>query len=291
MNRFLKISLPAIVLLISILAPAADCPLGDLDDDCKVGFSDVELMADSWLDANCLLLDCSADLDEIPGVNFGDFALMAQNWLEDYTRVIRIHWFDHASFKIQHLDSVIYIDPRNLSISPHDATLILVTHAHGDHYSSGNIANVKGPSAELIAPADVIASEGWGRAMVPGQTIDLGDLRVIGVPAYNISAAYHPRSNNWLGFILELGPWRIYNAGDTDMTDEMKALSDIDVAILPIGDKYTMDPIEAAQATAFISPALALPAHRRSADPQIFADNAHCDVIIMNPGETIVFGP
>jgi len=291
MRLFTRIFLPAAVLVFSSACFAADCPEGDVDGDCKVGWGDAQVMAGLWLDPNCLVSDCAADIDEIQGVNFGDFVLMAQNWLEDYTRIVHIKWLGHASFRIQHLDTVIYIDPDNLAESPHDANFVLVTHSHGDHYSKTDISKVAKAGTLFIAPPDVVANYGSGQTIAPGETIDLGSVRIIGVAAYNISTTYHQKSKNWVGFIIELGGLRIYNAGDTDLTDEMKALTDIDVAILPIGGKYTMDATEAAEATGYINPALALPAHRRSADPQDFADNAHCDVIIMNVGETIIFGP
>jgi len=291
MKRLLVSSLTALLVLGWVRVLPAGCPRGDIDEDCKVSFSDVELMAELWLRPRCRGPSCPADIDDVPGVNLGDFALLAQDWLADQGASIEIHWFDHASFKITYLDTVIYIDPRNLSIAPHDATLILVTHTHADHYSASDIADVRGPATELIGPADVIASEGWGTAILPGQTIDLGGVQVTGVAAYNTSSSRHPKSKNWLGFVVELGPWRIYNAGDTDLTDEMKALTDIDVAILPIGGTYTMDPLQAAAATGFFNPALALPAHRRSADPQVFATNASCDVTIMDPGQTITLQP
>jgi L-ascorbate metabolism protein UlaG (beta-lactamase superfamily) len=222
-----------------------------------------------------------------------------------------------------------YIDPRNLSGSAHDAALVLVSHSHSDHYSPTDIAKIWGPQTQLIAPADVIAKEPQERKdrailLLPGQTIQAGGVLITGVAAYN---ANHPKTNNWLGFIIdpvrkdssfvvpsglrsryggvgttekesrfsngvEIGLMRIYDAGDTGLTDEMKALRNIEVALLPIDGVYTMSAEQAAQATTHIQPKLAIPDHwgdivGTRADAERFASLAQCDVKIMDVGETI----
>ncbi|MBN2593566.1 MAG: MBL fold metallo-hydrolase [Sedimentisphaerales bacterium] len=205
---------------------------------------------------------------------------------------ITLQWLGHASFKICHEDTVIYIDPWKLKDSPHDATLVLVSHSHYDHYSAEDIAKVSGPDTKLVASADVIAKEKAGLAITPGQTIEIGSVRVTGVAAYNPNKQFHPKSNSWVGFVIELGSKRIYYAGDTDLTDEMKALKDIDVALLPVGGTYTMNAGEAAKATERIKPERAIPYHWGDivggrADAEAFSKAAECEVQILSPGETI----
>lgn len=205
---------------------------------------------------------------------------------------VHLQWLGHASVKIWTDDTVVYVDPRNLTISPHDATLVLVTHTHGDHYQPGDIGKVSGPGTTLIAPPDVVQKYGKGEPIAPGQTIELAGVPVTGVAAYNPNKQFHPKSRNWVGFVIELASKRIYVAGDTDLTDEMKALEDIDVAILPAGGVYTMNAAEAAEATGHIMPQLAIPYHWGDivgtlADAQQFAELAQCPVKIMTIGETI----
>jgi len=60
----------------------AQCPIGDLNEDCIVDSRDLRLLADRWLDPTCLSLNCEADLDGVPGVNLSDYALLAASWLE-----------------------------------------------------------------------------------------------------------------------------------------------------------------------------------------------------------------
>ena len=112
---------------------------------------------------------------------------------------------------------------------------------------------------------------------------------MIAVPAYNTN---HPKLNNWLGYIIELASKRIYIAGDTDLIEEMKTLGNIDVAILPAGGTYTMNAQQAADATKYIKPLLAIPYHWGEivgtiADAQRFASFAACNVKIMSAGEII----
>lgn len=126
----------------------------------------------------------------------------------------------------------------------------------------------------------------------PGQTIDVNGIRITGVPAYNPAKQFHPRANNWLGFIIEIGGIRIYYAGDTDIIPEMRTLKNIDVALLPIGGNFTMDPVEAAQAVKIIKPKQAVPYHfgdivGKPADGRKFAELADCDVLLINPGDIV----
>jgi len=205
---------------------------------------------------------------------------------------ITLQWLGHASFKISHGDTIIYIDPWKLKDSPKDASVILVSHSHYDHYSPDDVAKVSGADTKLIASADVIVKEKAGQEISPGQTIEIGSVRVSAVAAYNPMKQFHPKSNNWLGFIIEVGSKRIYYAGDTDLTDEMKSLKDIDVALLPVGGTYTMNAAEAAEATGYLKPKMAIPYHWGDivggrADAKAFAEVAGCEVQILLPDETL----
>jgi L-ascorbate metabolism protein UlaG (beta-lactamase superfamily) len=206
---------------------------------------------------------------------------------------ITIQWLGHASFRICHEEDVIYIDPWKLKSSPKDATLVLVSHSHYDHYSPEDIEKVSGPETKLVASADVVAKQDAGEAIMGGLTIELENVRLTGVAAYNPNKQFHPKANNWVGFVIELGSKRLYYAGDTDVTEEMKALKQIDVALLPVGGTYTMDAAEAAEAVNIFRPKVAVPYHWGDIvggrkDAEKFADAAECDARILTPGETFV---
>jgi L-ascorbate metabolism protein UlaG (beta-lactamase superfamily) len=203
-----------------------------------------------------------------------------------------LQWLGHASFKICHENSVIYIDPWKIKDSPGDATIVLVSHSHYDHYSPEDIASVSGADTKLVASTDVVKKEKTGEMILNGLSVDLGSVRVSGVAAYNPNKQFHPRANNWVGFVIEVGSKRIYYAGDTDLTDEMKSLKEIDVALLPVGGTYTMNAAEAAEATKHFKPKQAIPYHWGDivggrADAEEFSETVECEVQVLSAGETI----
>jgi L-ascorbate metabolism protein UlaG (beta-lactamase superfamily) len=205
---------------------------------------------------------------------------------------VKLQWLGHAGFRISDGNSVIYIDPWKLKTAPHDATLVLVSHSHFDHYSADDLAKVSAPQTKLIAAADVVGEAGKGQALKPGQTLEAGQVKVTGVAAYNPAKKFHPKANNWLGFVIEVGGKRIYYAGDTDITDEMKSLKNIDLALLPVGGTYTMNAAEAAEAVKLFKPKRAIPCHwgdvaGSKADADQFAKLAACEVKVLSPGESI----
>ena len=201
---------------------------------------------------------------------------------------VTTQWLGHASFRILHGDSVIYIDPWKLTGFSGDATVVLVSHSHYDHYSADDIDAVRSASTELIGPEDIVG----GRVILPGETINVGDISIIGVASYNPSKQFHPKANNWLGFVIEVNSVRIYYAGDTDLIDEMKGLGDIDLALLPVGGTYTMNADEAAEAAGFINPKQAVPYHwgdfvGDKNDAKRFAEKSGCEVTVLLPGESL----
>jgi L-ascorbate metabolism protein UlaG (beta-lactamase superfamily) len=205
---------------------------------------------------------------------------------------VKLQWFGHASFKITSGSDVVYIDPWKLKETPHDATAVLVSHSHYDHYSADDIAKVSGMTTKFFAAEDVVKKQGKGEILKPGQTVDIGDIKVTGVPMYNPAKQFHPKSNNWVGFVIEIGGKRIYYAGDTDETREMDALKNIDLALLPVGGTYTMNAAEAAAATKVFKPKCAIPYHwgdivGSQADADNFKKLAGCPVKVLKQGDTI----
>jgi L-ascorbate metabolism protein UlaG (beta-lactamase superfamily) len=227
----------------------------------------------------------AGDLNGDCKVDFRDFQLLGLHWLGDYREKLHVQWFGQAAVKIWTSTVVIYVDPYKLTTSPQDATLLLITHSHSDHYSPTDIARVSTSATQLIGPSSVITAAGKGTLILPGQTIDIGSVRITAVAAYNSN---HPKSNNWVGFIIEILGKRVFCAGDTSLTTELKAVVGMDVAFLPIDGVYNMGPTVAAEATTYMQPKLAIPYHVGSADPQTFAKLAACPVKIMTVGEEMI---
>ena len=264
----------------------------DFNGDGKVDIEDLLILIEYW-GQDEPLVDIAPPPFGDGIVDSKDLEVLMSHWGEVLPEeVVYIQWLGHSSVKVWTEDCVVYVDPERLTESLHDATLVCVTHTHGDHYSPSDIARVSNPQTLFIGPPDVVQQYGKGQAIAPGQTIEFDFVSVTAVPAYNTNKSNHPKSRNWVGFIIEIGSKRIYVAGDTDLIEEMKSLGDIDVAILPAGGTYTMNAVEAAEATQYIQPELAIPYHWGQSvgtlsDAQTFAELAACAVKILTVGETI----
>lgn len=199
-----------------------------------------------------------------------------------------ITWFGHASFMIEN-GKRIYLDPYDLPAGVAKADLILITHDHGDHFSRKDIDSIITPSTEIVSIRSVIGKIGKDiknlTEIAAGDTVRIGEIEIEAVPAYNIKKDYHPKSKGYVGFIIRTTKRSIYHAGDTDLIPEMKGL-DVDVAMLPIGGKYTMDATDAAEAANLIKPAVAIPMHwgkiiGTAEDAEAFKAKSKVPVIIL----------
>lgn len=202
---------------------------------------------------------------------------------------LELVWLGHAGVMIQGKSGIVYIDPWKVSRPSPKADIILLTHDHYDHYSQEDVILLKTSSTRVVAPmsapevTDVVA---------PGETRFFGDITVEAVPAYNLAKGFHPRSSNWLGYVVETGGRRIYHAGDTDRIPEMKDL-DVDLALIPVGGTYTMDAHEAAQAVKDIRAGGVIPIHfgdivGSREDAERFARACTVPVHILSPGESYI---
>jgi L-ascorbate metabolism protein UlaG (beta-lactamase superfamily) len=174
-------------------------------------------------------------------------------------------WYKQAALRWQG-PLTVHIDPWGVPDGEPKADLVLITHAHFDHFSQEDLDRVTKKGTIIVAPTDVASqclSEGDIRGIKPGETIEAAGLSISAVPAYNTKPErkdFHPRENNWVGFVVELGGTRTYLAGDTDHIPEMGDIQ-ADLAFVPIGGTYTMDVEEAVGAVKQISPKIAVPYH------------------------------
>lgn len=177
-----------------------------------------------------------------------------------------IKWLGHSTVKII-LDKIIYIDPYNIKENYNDADYIFITHSHYDHYSYNDINKCLKEDTKLIITSDLIdkvntinIKEEYITTVLPNNNYKIDDLIVSTIPAYNINKPFHPKENNWVGYIIEVNNIKYYIAGDTDITKEAKSVK-CDIAFLPIGGTYTMDYKEAIILTNIIKPKLVVPIH------------------------------
>lgn len=176
-----------------------------------------------------------------------------------------IRWLGHSSFMIESKEGqIIYIDPYKTD-SEVIADYIFITHTHYDHLSIKDVLRVSNRETVIFAPLDAKPKlkdfSGKTIYVEPNNIYQHEDLLVYTKHAYNIETSFHPMSNNWVGFIIEIDGKRYYHAGDTDLIDELKDIDDIFVAMLPVGGTYTMDAEKAAELANIIRPRYAIPMH------------------------------
>jgi L-ascorbate metabolism protein UlaG (beta-lactamase superfamily) len=176
----------------------------------------------------------------------------------------RFTWHRQSSYLWKGDGINVYIDPWGVTGDP-PADVVFITHAHGDHFDADSLAKVvREGSTKLVAPHDIAAElSGDVTPVAPGDSGEVAGIKFQAVPAYNVveeRLEMHPRSNNWVGFILDLGEFSYYHAGDTDHVPELDSVK-ADVAFIPIGGTYTMDVPEAAELVKAQSPKLAVPMH------------------------------
>jgi L-ascorbate metabolism protein UlaG (beta-lactamase superfamily) len=177
----------------------------------------------------------------------------------------------HGSVLLQFRDKNYYIDPSQTYdwANAPKADLILVTHEHGDHLNPTVINQIKKDSTVIITNEASAARVPGAIVMKNGDKRELLEVTVEAVPAYNVvRTQYHPKGRD-NGYVITLGDRRVYIAGDTEATPEMKALQKIDVAFLPINLPFTMTPEDAADAARAFMPRILYPYHQGSANPSI----------------------
>ena len=172
----------------------------------------------------------------------------------------------HSSIKINK-EKVIYIDPFKIDKNYNDADIIFITHDHYDHYSEDDTDKVKKNDTVIVAPEELLTKllrKGFRQdyiiTVAPDEQDMVEGIKFETVPAYNTNKQFHPKENDWVGYIIEIKGIRYYIAGDTDITPENKKVK-CDVAFVPVGGTYTMDFKEAAFLINEIKPKIAVPIH------------------------------
>ncbi|WP_414660823.1 MBL fold metallo-hydrolase [Horticoccus sp. 23ND18S-11] len=207
-------------------------------------------------------------------IRFIPAAIVAALWFTApiHARVVgRVHAFapaGQATVKIEVTGGpIIYIDPTGFTTSPADADIILLTHNHGDHQSVAVINRVRKANTVLVSsppgvPALMTNFAGTTiHAVTPGQKLTLGGVEIETVPMYNVVKNNHPRALNYVGYVVNVGGVRVYHGGDTERFPEMKTFT-ADVAMLPLGQTFTMNSVqEAADAALDVRARIAIPIH------------------------------
>ena len=181
---------------------------------------------------------------------------------------VKLMFFGHASIAFETGNKYIYVDPVGMyadySKLP-KADIILITHSHPDHLDAKVIEQLSKSTTSILC--DSISNEKIhkGHVVKPGDNLTiLHNIPLEVISAYNITSGhlqFHPKENKNCGYLLTIGDSRIYIAGDSENTAEMKALKNIDIAFLAVNQPYTMTVDEAVDAIKAIRPKIFYPYH------------------------------
>jgi len=227
----------------------------------------------------------------------------------------KLTYFGHDAFLLEHQNTRMVFDPfltgnPLATIKPEKvkADYVLLTHGHGDHLGDG-IKIAKANGATVIAPYELATYCGNKGCRTHGMHI--GGAYNFPFGRVKLTIAHHGSGadlggdalsymGNPCGFLVTIGGKIIYHAGDTGLFLDMKLigeLNSIDVALLPIGDNFTMGIEDAVKAAEFIKPKLVVPMHYNTfdvikADAQLFKQKVEAIGLaaqVVTPSQSIEF--
>ena len=224
---------------------------------------------------------------------------------------VRLIYHGHACFSIEGAGKTIWLDPfvtDNPLADIHlddikEADYILVSHGHGDHLGDA-IAIAQQTGAMIISSHEIAVHcqeggvEAHGLHTGGGYQFPLGRVKTT-IAHHGSSFPNGSYAGNPGGFLFDVEDRTIYFAADTGLFYDMKLLGEertIDVALLPIGDNYTMGPDDALRAVQLLTPSLVIPMHYNTfdviqQDPYAFAqrvkDSTEADCVVLSPGGSV----
>ena len=188
---------------------------------------------------------------------------------------LKLHFYAHASVAIEYEGRVIYVDPV-VGNAEYErlakADMILVTHSHYDHFDMAAIEAIQTPDTRILL--DKTSAEGFQGdcfTMLPGSKAEpFADIKVEAIAAYNTSEhqlQFHPKEREDCGYVVTLADKvHIYFSGDTEPTEEMRALQGVDIAFVCVNQPYTMTPEQATEAVKALKPQIYYPYHYGQVD-------------------------
>ena len=182
---------------------------------------------------------------------------------------LEITFIGHGSLMFGFKGKIIHVDPfgrmADYSKLP-KANIVLLTHHHRDHLDPKALESIRTPQTILVLTEACAEKIKGGMVMKNGDIKTIEGLTIEAIPAYNLvhmrseGVPYHPKGIG-NGYVITFGDKRVYVAGDTENTPEMKALQDIDCAFLPMNLPYTMTPAMVADAAKAFKPKVLYPYH------------------------------
>ncbi len=193
---------------------------------------------------------------------------------------LKITFIGHGTLMFTFAGKIIHVDPASREADYSQlpkADLIVLTHEHGDHLDTKAIDIIRQEKTDLILTEKCTEKVEGGIIMKNGDVKTVQGLKIEAVPAYNIvhkqesGAPYHPKGRG-NGYVIAFAGKRVYVAGDTENTPELKALKNIDIAFLPMNLPYTMTPEMVADAAKAFRPKILYPYHYGDTDTSRIVD-------------------
>ena len=202
------------------------------------------------------------------------FSAFAQDQFESDTIAtsagdLKITFVGHGTLMFEFNNLVIHVDPvgryADYSKMP-KADIILVTHHHSDHLDPAAIDLIQKKDTDILLTKTCFDQIKKGTVLSNGESKSVKGIKVEAVPAYNLvhkrssGEPFHPKGIG-NGYVITFGDKKVYVAGDTENVPEMKKLSGIDIAFLPVNLPYTMTPEMVADAVRMVNPKIFYPYH------------------------------
>jgi L-ascorbate metabolism protein UlaG (beta-lactamase superfamily) len=187
---------------------------------------------------------------------------------------LKITFLGHATLMFTFGGKVIHVDPVSKEADYTKlpkADLVLITHQHGDHLDLKALDMIRTEKTLVVLTEACAQQLKGGTVMKNGDVKTIGGLKIEAVPAYNLvqmrseGKPFHPKGEG-NGYVITFGDKRVYVAGDTENTPEVKKLRKVDVAFLPMNLPYTMTPEMVADAAKGFKPKILYPYHYGDTD-------------------------
>ena len=222
---------------------------------------------------------------------------------------IELTWYGHATFRLNIGGDLIWIDPfladnAFAEVSPDeiDADYIVITHGHGDHVGDA-VSIARRTGALVISNFEIcnwLTSQGVDNThpqhIGGGYPHPFGYLKLT-IAHHGCALPDGSYGGNPAGLLLHAADRTLYFAGDTGLFYDMRLIGEegVDLAVLPIGDNFTMGPDDALRAVKLIEPRVVMPVHYDTfeviqQDPDAWAkrveDETDAEAVVLRPGQT-----